>query len=164
MNILLITTLGLFASSVSVPSDAAQLTINGPAKDVWAATVHEVTNRAPLKIIDRDSGTISTDTASIDIGFNNRGMSQYVTKLRGLAGALATWDGLQVRLNVQVHEDTNNSSTVTVNAQFRAFENNAQHRWIDMSSNGMLEGQILNSIKTAMPKPAPEQDKTLSKP
>ena len=33
-----------------------------------------------------------------------------------------------------------------------------------MSSNGMLEGQILNSIKTAMPKPAPEQDKTLSKP
>lgn len=114
------------------------------ASKVWASTVKAVSQRFPIQIIEKDSGLINTQTATIPIGFDNSNYASYYYKPNLF---LATWGGANIRLNVLVIPEDDNNTKLKINATYQALETNVMKSWIVVRSNGQEENRLLDEIE-----------------
>ena len=111
---------------------------------VWPLLVSEVGLEYPVRVIERESGLISTDWVTIPAGFNNMRAAQWIIPLGGF---LATWEGLRMNMKVMAVEIEPGKTQVTVNCHYEAFESNVRKTWLVAESNGSIESAILSKIE-----------------
>lgn len=119
------------------------MTFNASKDEVWPLVVAEIGMRYPVRVVEKDSGLITTDFANINVGYNNAQMKNYANPPRTL---LATWNGMRVTLSTLVTEPEPGKSQVKINAKYEAFEDNVYRAWLACQSNGGLENDILKRI------------------
>jgi hypothetical protein len=111
---------------------------------VWPLLVSEVGLEYPVRVIEKESGLISTDWVDLPAGFNNMGATQWIFPPGGF---LATWDGLRMNMKIMAVETEPGKTQVTVNCHYEAFESNVQKTWLVAQSNGAVENAILSKIE-----------------
>lgn len=113
---------------------------------VWADVVsYFAENDYPLKIVQKDSGLLVTEQFSLPVGFGNRFMDKYAVKPNGF---LYVWDGLKASVTVTMTQVSDNQTKVKVKSSYQAYETNVLGKWMPAESNGALEAEILNTIKS----------------
>jgi hypothetical protein len=118
-----------------------------PKSTVWPLLVSVVARTCPIKIVETGSGLLQTDTATLPAGFNNANAGNWVYPPRVFLG---TWDGLRVRMTITAIEREPNQTSVDINAQFEAFENNVLKSWVSCQSNGHLENGMLSDLTSEL--------------
>ena len=113
--------------------------------------VAQVSQHYPVKVIEKDSGLMTTDIVSINAGFMNSQARRWIV-LPG--GFLATYQGLRMTLTVLVTEPEPGKTTVNLRTHYEAFEDNVSHAWVVCESNGSLENDLLREIALQIPVPA----------
>jgi hypothetical protein len=112
--------------------------------NIWPLLVSEVGLSYPVRVIEKDSGLISTDWVNLPAGFNNMNAGRWIMPIRGF---LATWDGLRMNMKIMAVETEPGKTMVTVNCHFEAFEDNVQKAWLIAHTNGAIENAILTTVE-----------------
>ena len=156
--------LTLFSGCETVPTAPLQAqrtsAIFSASKDrIWPLLVSEAGLVYPTRVIEKDSGLISTDWVNLPAGFNNREAQHWIFPPGGL---LATWNGLKMNMKILAVETEPGKTQVTINCHYEAYEDNVQKAWLVANSNGSIENSILTSIeKRLLTAPASELSKTV---
>lgn len=124
-------------------------TLNAPKSAVWPLVVTEISGSYPVKVIEKESGLLTTDWVILPAGFNNANAANWVKPPGGL---LATWGGLRATLSVNVIENEPGKTTVSIRPHYEALENNVVNGWIVCESNGNLESKLFSNIEAKLPK------------
>lgn len=136
---------------------------NSSKDRVWPLLVTQVGLDYPVRVIEKESGLISTDWVTLPAGFNNMYAKQWIYPINAL---FPTWNGLRMNMKVVVVQTEPQKTSVTINCHYEAYENNAQNAWLVGDSNGSIENSILSKIEsqlaTAGPYTEPEKTSTTS--
>lgn len=130
-------------------------TFTASKEQVWPLLVAKVSVGHPIRVIEKDSGLITTDWVNMSAGFNNMYARHWVIPPGGF---LATWAGLRMNMRILVAETAPGATTVTIHCHYEAFENNVQKAWVLADSNGAVESAILSAIEKQLansPPPVP---------
>lgn len=119
-------------------------TIAAPKDKIWPLLVAEIAQHYPIQVIEKDSGLISTQMVQMPVGFNNRGMEQYIYPPRGF---LATWEGLRMSMQIIAIDGEPGTTIVTINSHYEAYESNLSKSWVVAQSSGAVENQVLTAIE-----------------
>ena len=135
------------APKQSLPPLQTAETFESPKFAVWPLVVEEISQQYPIKVIEKDSGLITTEFVSINAGFANNNAWRYV---QPPGGFLATYDGLRVTLTAIVTEVETNKTRVNLKTHYEAFEDNVSHSWKVCESNGSLESAMLQKVRSRL--------------
>ena len=114
-----------------------------PKDKVWPQLVAQIAPLYPIKVIEKESGLLTTDFVNMPVGYNNAGQTQWIYSPEGF---LTTWAGLRMSLTAMAVETEPGKTQVTITPHFEAFENNVSKAWQVCESNGSLENDILNKV------------------
>jgi hypothetical protein len=131
---------------VSLPTSK---TYDAPKGKIWPLIVARIAENYPVKVIEKDSGLITTEFVAMQVGVNNRGAEKFIIKPR--VSIFSTWGGLRMNMSVLVSEPENGKTLVTFHTHYEAFEDNLTHSWMICDSTGYLENDILESISAKLP-------------
>jgi hypothetical protein len=135
-----------------------QASFSASKNRVWPLLVSQVGLEYPVRAIEKDSGLITTDWVNLSAGFNNMNAGNWVIRPGGF---LATWNGLRMNMKIMAVETEPGKTQVTINCHYEAFEDNVQHAWLVVNSNGAIEDAILTKIESQLltapqaPEPSP---------
>jgi hypothetical protein len=123
-------------------------TYDAPKTVVWPVIVSQIAGSYPVKAVEKESGLLSTEFVSMNVGYNNSHMSEFVYPPRVFLG---TWSGFRMTLTVLITEPEPGKTTVNLKTHYEAFENNVSHSWLVCQTNGRAEGDLLDKIGQALP-------------
>lgn len=116
---------------------------NAPLETVWPLLVTEVASKYPVKVVEKQSGLLTTDFVMMPAGFNNSGAKQWVYQPSVFLG---TWNGLRMNLSAIATQPQPGKTLVSLNTHFEAFEDNVNKGWMGCETKGTLEDSMLNDI------------------
>ena len=127
-------------------------TFDAPKDRVWPLLVSGMGLDYPVRVIEKESGLISTDWVTLPAGYNNMNAQRRVSPPGGF---LATWNGLRMNMKVVAVETSPGKTLVTINCHYEAFENNVHKTWLVAESNGSIENAILIKTEESLKHAAP---------
>lgn len=122
---------------------------NAPIDAVWPQLVSEIASKYPVKVVEKQSGLLATETVMMPAGWNNSDAKQWVYQPSVFLG---TWNGLRLNLTAVATSPTKDKTTVALTAHFEAFEDNVMKSWMVCDTKGTLEDSILNAVAAKLPK------------
>jgi hypothetical protein len=134
-------------STQPIQTQRTQASLAASKNRVWPLLVSQVGLEYPVRAIEKDSGLVTTDWVTLPAGFNNMDAGNWVIRPGGF---LATWNGLRMNMKVMAVETEPGKTQVTINCHYEAFENNVQHAWLVVNSNGSIENAILTKIESQL--------------
>ena len=110
---------------------------------VWSVLVSEISSFAVIKTIDRTNGLITTEPLKVGAGL----MSEMVLKkyAHRPTNVLGIWDAGRAVLSFFANSQ-GSSTTVRITAHFAGFETNVIHSWMEWTTKGVLENELLDRI------------------
>jgi len=117
---------------------------------VWATVVSQVSASYPLQVVDKSSGTVSTQMLSLGTGFGGAmALQQYANEPKI---PLATFlGGARSRISINVSRINKHKILVRVAGYFEGLDTNVMRRWYVWPSKGILEEQLLQRIANSIP-------------
>jgi hypothetical protein len=131
------------------PPLSTDQTFDAPKSVVWPLLISEVSLNYPVKVVEKESGLLTTDFVSLPAGYGNMDMGRWVYSPGVFLG---TYDGLRMNLTALVTEPEPGKTHVVIRTHYEAFENNVTKSWIVCQSNGSLEHGMLADIAGQLPK------------
>jgi hypothetical protein len=151
MKPLLIFPLILLFGCVTTPQQHTKLPtsreFNAPMDAVWPLLVNEIASQYQIKVIEKQSGLLTTDFISMPAGFNNANSQQWVYQPSVF---LSTWNGLRMNLSAVATQPQTNKTVISLTAHFEAFEDNIYKQWLVCDTRGSLESGILDAINAKL--------------
>jgi hypothetical protein len=151
-NFIISVCLLVFVSGCATQPTVATLptsrTFKASKDQIWPILVAEIAPKYPTRVVQKDSGLISTDMVSVPVGVFNMGAWNYA---RQPSMFLATWNGLRMSLTAMVSETQNGQSTVSISIHYEAFEDNVSKSWIICQTTGQVEAKILDAVEGKLP-------------
>lgn len=127
------------------PTIQDSFTIDKSFDVVWKATVATFAEKSiPIKVIEKDSGIITTEQIIFAKGFNTEREVIGVAEKPSIF--LGTWNQGKYYLSVFVVNNDNKTTKITITAHIEAFENNVSKSWHECYSKGIFEKNIYDSI------------------
>ena len=143
------------------PPQPTDQTFDAPKATVWPLVISEVSLKFPVKVVEKDSGLIQTDSVSVPPADMERWATIPVHG-RWVSGAsmvlgqsvLSLYERLRMNLTVIVSEPEPGKTHVTVRPHFEGFynDNNITRSWVAFKSNGSLEHRMLTDIAAQLQK------------
>lgn len=112
---------------------------DSPKEKVWAAVIAEVGMEYPVKVVEKESGFLTTDNVSLPT-YN---MERWIC---APSGFLMVWESLRMNMRIMV-VDESGKTKVTIKTHYEIFESNVTKTWFVCQSNGRLENEILSGIE-----------------
>lgn len=137
-------------------------TIQSSFNKVWGALIATLSEQAlPIKSIEKDSGLVTTDffifvdadSISIKEAFK-KGSGAVSEKIDIIAYRpkvfLGIWTKGRYFLNIFVKSEGVNTTSIKITAHIEAFESNIKRSWLVCNSKGVIEKEIIDSIKAKL--------------
>ena len=116
---------------------------------VWPAALQTVSSMGlPIITAEKESGLISTQSVQLKGSFNIPARIKRVAYLS--AGILEAWNDARYSLNITIKKIDEQSSEITVTPYIEGFENNISRAWVSYPSNGVIEQEVTEAIKSRL--------------
>jgi len=135
----------------------AERTYDATKAVVWPRLVSAIEGDYPVKVVDKETGLITTDFVLLPSGFSGCEMIRWVyppdfsdcQMIRSVDPSdvmLPEWAGLRMKLTARVSEPQAGQTRVSIRTQYEAFENSVFKCWVACNSIGSLENDILGGL------------------
>lgn len=113
----------------------------------WDAVMREIGLRYPPRLVEKESGLLTTETVVMPAGIGNRDAGRWVHQPNEF---LMLWDGLRMDMRVLVSPRPQGQVEVTIRTHFEGHESNLIGGWTPVPGNGWLEAELLDDIGVAL--------------
>lgn len=113
---------------------------------LWNAVINTVTGtELDIKILDKSSGLITTESASLG-SFYNLNMIDYKKYVQPPFVPLATWTQAKYKLNFKLDKIAENETKLTAKFGIELYDSNATNAWHRTESKGVFEQELFRII------------------
>jgi len=142
-------TVGFLASCATVPVDKPIISdtfvINRPFAKVWGATVATLAeNSIPIKVIEKESGIITTEQIVFASGFGSDEKIQRIAQLPYVF--MSVWNSGKYYLSIYITAGEQDTTNIKITTHIEGYESNPTKRWHECFSKGVLENELHDSI------------------